>query len=97
MRPIRPTRNDVETLQIGFLAPNPYGTLGRVVEIFSRGTDPNNRVYVGYYTETGAGGKVSSWMKEDEVYMSLPVCTKYGTKEIPLADCTTLLIAANAE
>lgn len=96
MDPIKPTAYDVESLEVGFLAPDCFGTLSRVTRIYARGVNVKSKPYVCYYTRLSDTSTVSGSMTVGEVYPSLPVIAECNqTSMIPDRACTTLLIAAN--
>ncbi len=79
---VKPTRQDVENLQVGDYAPNCFGKFGKVNQIAYRGTDVNNKAYVGYYVQWhGEDSSISETLKEDRILMTVPLSNKYGRSE----------------
>lgn len=82
---VKPTRQDIESLQVGDYAPNCFGKFGKVNEISYRGIDVNGKAYVGYYVQWhGDDSSISESIKEDNIVMTVPLSNKYGiAKNIP--------------
>lgn len=82
----RPTREDVEALQVGGLAPDVWGRMRAVTEIYARGEDTAGRAYVCYYTAMSATSSVSGSMKEGETVSTLPLVNRFGrVAEVPFS------------
>lgn len=70
-----PTRKEVEAVQVGSQAPDCFGRMAEVKEVFGRGDDINGKAYVCYYTYFGSnGGSISNSLKEDELLRSVEAC-----------------------
>lgn len=91
--PIRPTRSEIDGLQVGDLAPDPFGDLAEVTEIFYRVTNPAGLHCIGYYVRfgEGSGSSVSNGLTEGEVVATLPVCSWWHQMRlVPASECVTL-------
>jgi len=75
----RPSRDDVERLSVGDLAPTCFGTMATVTSITYRGIGITGKAYVGYYTEFGDGATISGSMTEGEPVATLPAGDRYKT------------------
>lgn len=70
----RPTREDIESLQIGDLAPDCFGKMSPVTSIIFRGTNVHGKAFVGFYTEYGENnGAISGSMTEDETVSTVQI------------------------
>lgn len=79
---VKPTRQDIESLQVGDYAPNCFGKFGIVNKIAYRGIDVNGKAYVGYYVQWhGDGSSISETLKENRILMTVPLSNKYGTSD----------------
>lgn len=73
-----PTREDVESLQVGDFAPDCFGKMSKVVKITYRGTNVHGKAYVGFYTEFGDNkSSMSGSLVEDEVVSTVPLARVY--------------------
>jgi hypothetical protein len=77
-----PTREDVEGLREGDLAPNCWGRMATITRIFARGKDRSGLAYVCYYTENGPGSEISGSLKEGETVGTIPLTMKYSRSEL---------------
>ncbi len=78
----KPTRQDVDSLKVGDIAPNCFGDNGIVREITYRGVDIHGKLYVGYYvTWHDETSRISSSLKEDEVLSTLPLTNRFNRRE----------------
>ena len=77
-----PTREDVETLQVGDLAPDCFGGMSEVTEICYRVVNPQGRLVVGYYAKTKEGMTHSMSLEESRIVRSLQVCKAFTSAEI---------------
>ena len=59
-----PSRNDINALKVGDLAPNAFGSMAEVVEITCRRDDIEGKRFVLYYTRTSPTSQMSMSMKE---------------------------------
>lgn len=73
----KPTREDVENLKVGDLAPDCFGKMRRVTEIFARREDINGKLFVCFYTEFGERSTMSGSMKEDEIVATTEISSKF--------------------
>jgi hypothetical protein len=51
-----PSREDIESLKVGDLAPDCFGRMSEITEIFAQKDDITGRAFVCYYTAFGASG-----------------------------------------
>lgn len=78
-----PTREEIENLKVGDLAPDYAGRPAPVTEIFGRGVDVDGRAFVCYYTASPTGnGSSSNAMTEDTVLRGTHVTCHYTSAEI---------------
>jgi hypothetical protein len=77
-----PTREDIETLKVGDLAPDCFGRMNRVTEIFAQKDDINGRAFVCYYTAFGTSGSCSHSMKEGELLRTVATSNAYTSAEL---------------
>jgi len=73
----RPTRQDIAALEVGDLAPDCFGGMSVVTEIFGRGEDIHGDLYVCYYTKHGENGAISGSMTQDETVPTVPVTRRW--------------------
>lgn len=66
-----PTLDQVESLQVGDVAPDCFGGLSPVVEIFGRGNDIEGRAYVCFYNCVRGTLTVSNSIKADTICRSV--------------------------
>lgn len=76
-----PTRNFVEDLKVGDLAPSTFGWKA-IKEIAYRGDDVNGKAYVGYYVSTGPGSSISHSLKEGELDRSMAITSRHTSEEL---------------
>lgn len=76
----RPTRDDIESLSVGDLAPTVFGDMRKVTRIFASGMDTRGKVYVCYYTEN-EGFSISGSMTEGEPVATIPAGSEYNTTD----------------
>lgn len=63
-----PTREQIESLDVGDFAPDCFGRERRIVEITYRGTDVNGRVYVGVRLDFGDRSTITESYKENTIH-----------------------------
>jgi hypothetical protein len=61
-----PTREDVLGLNVGDLAPNCFGEMRAVTEIFGSGINVSGKAFVCYYAEFGPNSTMSHSLVEGE-------------------------------
>lgn len=67
MKPFIPTREYLESIQLGSFAPTSLGPKHRmVIEILHQGLDVNDKYFVCWYHEFGVTSKITMSMKEGE-------------------------------
>ena len=75
----RPTRADVQGLKVGDMAPDVFGAMSLVVEVFAQQDDCNGRAFVCFYTAFGTdGGRMSGSMNEGEPVATLPAGSRWS-------------------
>lgn len=72
-----PTREDVLNLKVGDLAPDCFGNMKRVVDIYAQKDDVHGKAFVCYYTVWSDNAKMSHSIKEDETVATIPLVNKY--------------------
>jgi hypothetical protein len=77
----RPTLDDIESLQVGDLVPDCFGTLSPITSIAYRGVDVHGKAYVGYYTKFSDNASISGSLKESEYLATVPMTSKYNRTE----------------
>jgi len=69
-----PTREDVESLKVGDLAPDYAGRMLPVVSIYGCGENRNGRAFVCYYVAHGDnGGTVSDGLTEGAIHRDINI------------------------
>ena len=70
----RPTRDDIESLQVGDLAPDCFGKMSPVTSIIYRGVNVKGKAFVGFYTAFGENNSsISGSMTEDETVSTIQI------------------------
>ncbi len=83
MNLVIPSREDVMNLKVGDLAPDAFGRMSEVVEIYAGPKDDcNGRAFACYYVRFGIEGKMSSSVKQDEVVRSIASSNHFTSAEI---------------
>lgn len=78
---IRPLRAEIQALKVGDLAPDCFGRMSEVIDIFGRGDDIKGKAYVCYNTAFGSpGGKCSMSLKEGEISRDVQT-TRFATSD----------------
>jgi len=82
-----PTVEDVLKLGPGHLAPNCFGQLAPVAEVFARGRDVEGRWFACYYVHHGDnGGMISESIKEGEIVRTVPLSSRFDSWQITEAE-----------
>lgn len=76
-----PSREWIQGLKVGRLAPNVYGQSATVTEIFAQSDDDKGRAFVCYYTDNGNGSTISSSAKEGKLQRTLRVTRDWNSAE----------------
>jgi len=67
-----PSREDIESLCVGELAPDYAGRMREIVSIHGRGDDVKGRAFVCYYVKHGDnGGAVSNSLRENTLHRTI--------------------------
>jgi hypothetical protein len=61
---IKVTREYIESLRLGDLAPDPFGKLSKITKIYARREDINGKLFICYYTEFSPNSQISNSLKE---------------------------------
>lgn len=77
-----PTRNEIEALKIGDLAPDCFGNWKPVTRIFAKGTDQDGKSYVCYYTKFGSNSAISNSLKEGRINRTVLLTAKFTSFEL---------------
>ena len=86
----KPTREDIENLNVGDLAPDCFGEMREVLAISHRGEDVNGKLFVTFYVSRSESSRISSSLKEDEIKATLPITLKWDRCEnVPFDEVTT--------
>lgn len=81
-----PTRDFVEDLKVGDIAPSSIGGWRTVKQITYRGDDVNGKAYVGYYVDFGNGSTLSHSIKEGELVRTLATSNHHTSAELDLIE-----------
>ena len=73
----RPTREAINALAVGDPMLNVFGEIATVTEITYSGHNVNGEAYVGYYTESDDGLKVSGSATEGHLILTTPAIRKW--------------------
>jgi hypothetical protein len=76
-----PTREDIEALKVGDVAPYAFGQ-GKVASISCRREDMYGRLYVLYYVHRSPTSQMSASMKEGEIVRSLAATREHTSAEL---------------
>jgi hypothetical protein len=76
---VRPTRAQIEALQVGDIGLDCFGHIARVKEIFARGIcEKDGRSFVCTYLEFGDNrGSISHSFKEGEIVPTIPLISRF--------------------
>ena len=77
-----PTRAEIQSLEVGDLAPDCFGSWRRVTRIYARGADVKGKAYVCYHTEFGPTSSISNSLKEGEIHRSVALTGKNTSHEL---------------
>lgn len=77
-----PTREQIENLQVGDIALDPFGRMQEVVEITAKKEDINGKLFVHYYVKFGENSRISMSQKENKLTRTVELCNKYTSNEI---------------
>lgn len=77
----RPTQDDILNLKVGDLAPDCFGRMSKVVEIYALSKDVKGKWFVCYYVEFGPNAKISESLKEGEPLSTVPATAKWSRSE----------------
>jgi hypothetical protein len=80
-----PTREDVEGVVVGSLAPDPFGQLKEVTKVFGQGDNVDGEAYVCYYTKLH-GSSVSGSLVQDTLLLDMDITRKASSNEISLIE-----------
>jgi hypothetical protein len=78
---VKPTLDDIESLQVGDFVPDCFGRLSPITSITYRGVDIHGKAYVGYYTKFSDNATISGSLKEGEYLATVPMTSKYMRTE----------------
>jgi hypothetical protein len=81
-----PTRDEIEALKEGDLAPDCFGNWRRVTRISARGDDVNGKAYICYYTEFGPGASISNSLKEGVINRTVALTGKFTSHELDILE-----------
>ena len=77
------TREEVENLKVGDLAPACFGNLAPVVEIYARGVNVHGRANVCYYVQfSDRDARIRDDLVEDELHRTVRLISKYSAAEL---------------
>src|SRR5208283_461813 len=77
-----PTRDEIQSLEVGDLAPDCFGQWRRVTKIYGKGHDVKGKAYICYYTEFGPTSIISNSLKEGEIHRTVALTGKYSSHEL---------------
>lgn len=86
-----PSREFVQSLRVGDLAPNGLSEWRTVTSIYALGVDINGKAYVCYYTDLGRGATISGSLKEGELVRTLALTSRLNSAECRLLETEMLV------
>ena len=81
-----PTRAEIQSMEVGELAPDCFGHWRRVTKVYAKGHDVNGKAYVCYYTEFGPEASISNSLKEGEINRTVALTGKFTSHELDLME-----------
>jgi len=81
-----PTRAEIQSMEVGDLAPDCFGHWRRVTKVYAKGHDVNGKAYVCYYTEFGPGASISNSLKEGEINRTVALTGKFTSHELDILE-----------
>lgn len=85
-----PTRNDIESMQVGDKAMDCFGKSNEVVKVEHKGTDINGKLFVCYATWFSHATSISMSMKEDELVRHVGTSAKFTSHQLDLIEAEML-------
>ena len=87
-----PSRNEIETLKVGDMAPNAWGRRAEVVEVTCRKQDIKGRLFVCYYTKDApdSTSRTSNSMKEGELLRTVGASFVFNSNELRAVEADML-------
>ena len=82
-----PENQDILSLQVGSMAPNPWGGMAQVDRISHRGVSPSGAQYIGYYTKEDGPGR--AWIS-NSIYAGKLIRTVPLMALLTSAECDAL-------
>ena len=92
-----PSRKDIQSLEVGDLAPNAFGKLARVVAITTRREDVSGKLFACYTVEGGERSTITNLMKENEVIRTMNLHSHFKSVEIDTAQRLALSVVRTNE
>ncbi len=77
-----PTREDIDALEVGDMAPNAFGELAEVVDVSARRDDIHGARFVCYSTRFGPTSSMTMSLKQDAVARTVALCNVLNSAEI---------------
>ncbi len=77
-----PERADIDNLKVGDMAPDCFGGMRRVEEVFARDVDRSGRHFVCFRLDFGPGSTISGSLKEGELVRSVKLTGEFSSTEI---------------
>jgi hypothetical protein len=81
-----PTREDVQGLKLGDLAPNAFGKLARVTSINVQCDDVNGKAFACYAVQWGEHWTMANSIKQDEIFRTVSLSLHFRSAEIDVAE-----------
>ena len=81
-----PTREDVQGLKLGDLAPNAFGKLARVTSISLQCDDLNGKAFACYAVQWGEHWTMTNSIKQDEIFRTVSLSLHFRSAEIDVAE-----------
>lgn len=81
-----PTREDVQGLKLGDLAPNVFGKLARVTSISVQCDDVNGKAFACYAVQWGEHWTMTNSIKQDEIFRTVNLSLHFRSVEIDVAE-----------
>ena len=79
-------RAEIERMQVGDMAPNPFGKMAKITKIHGRGEDMYGLPYICFYTEYGENAAISHSLKAGELVRSLNVTDMFKSAELDMIE-----------
>lgn len=76
-----PTKQQIQSYQVGDLAPNCFGE-GRITEIYAKQQNVQGKWFICYYTQLREGSTISHSLTEDKLDRTLALSKNYTSHQL---------------